>query len=148
MARKDALSEARAALADLEVKLGEVRTKREVLLLSGDDRRLDAVDAELTALRRQSERIADRISLIEVEEKRAEAVRQAREKRGLIERIERKLNASNEAAIELQNFVELADKAFRKILALRSECAAAWPFTTNDQTALAFSAQAVRTLLQ
>jgi hypothetical protein len=142
-----ALIEARTALADVETKLAQLKGKRENLLLAGNDRALDKLEDELAALRRHAERAADRVSLLEVEERRAEAARQAKEKRGLIERIERKLDASNEAAAELQNFVELADKAFRKVIALRSECAAAWPFTTNDQTALACSAQAIRTLL-
>jgi hypothetical protein len=142
---RNALTEARTAAADVEAKLAEVRAKRDALLLTGNERALDKLEDELAAQRRQVERAADRVRLLEVEERRAEATRQAREKRGLIERIERKLDASNEAAAELQNFVELADKAFRKVIALRSEVAAAWPWP--DQTALALGAQTIRTLL-
>jgi hypothetical protein len=140
-----ALTEARNALADVEAKLAQLKAKREALLLAQDDRALDKLEDELAALRRQVERAADRVSLLEVEARRAEAARQAKEKRGLIERIEKKLEASNEAAAELQNLVELADKAFRKVIALRSECAAAWPWP--DQTALALGAQTIRNLL-
>jgi hypothetical protein len=140
-----ALTEARNALAEVETKLAQLKGKREALLLAQNDRALDKLEDELAALRRQAERAADRVTLLEVEEHRAEAARQAKEKRGLIERIEKKLDASNEAAAELQNFVELADKAFRKVIALRSEVAAAWPWP--DQTALALGAQAIRTLL-
>jgi len=140
-----ALHEARTALLDVETKVAQLKGKREALLLAGNDGALDKLEDDLAALRRQVERAADRVSLLEVEARRAEAARQAREKRGLIERIEKKLAASNEAAAELQNFVELADKAFRKVIALRSECAAAWPWP--DQTALALGASAIRTLL-
>jgi hypothetical protein len=140
-----ALTEARAALADVEAKLAQLKGKREALLLAQNDRALDKLEDELAALRRQAERAADRVSLLEVEERRAEAARQAKEKQGLILRIERKLDASDEAAAELQNLVEQADKAFRKVIALRSEAAAAWPWP--DQTALALGAQAIRTLL-
>jgi hypothetical protein len=60
------------------------------LLLAQNDRALDKLEDELAALRRQAERAADRVSLLEIEEKRAEAARQAREKAGLIARIEKK----------------------------------------------------------
>jgi hypothetical protein len=147
MAKRDALAEARAALATIETELSALKAQREAFLLTTNDGALDRLENQIATLRRHAERAADRIHLLEDAAQGQAAERRAKEQRGVIERVERKLNESNEAAAELQNFVALAEKAFRKIIALRSECAAEYPFSTNDQVALAFTAQTIHALL-
>jgi hypothetical protein len=130
---RNALTEARTAAADVEVKLGEVRAKREALLLTGNDRALDKLEDELAALRRQAERAADRVRLLEEEARHAEDARRARERQALIGRIETKLAGRDQAGVELQDALAKAVQAFRTLVRLSRDVDAAWPFPVPDR---------------
>jgi hypothetical protein len=127
--------EAWQALADTNSRIQKLSSEREGLLLANDDSAVDAIDVELTELERLARRDGDRVLLLELQSKRDEAERVAARRQALIGRVEKKLHESNAAALELQHHVEQADAAFRKIVKLRLECAAAWPWNTIDQNA-------------
>jgi hypothetical protein len=142
------LEEERQALAATNTRIEAISRSREEQLLTGDEDAIDRLDMELGTLGRLAKRHGDRVRLLEIAAKQEEAERVAKRKRELIERIERKLAASNDVAVEIQNLVGQLDKAFQKLVALRLDCAAAWPFDTNALNACALTGASVQNFLR
>ena len=75
MAKKAAtiLAEAQQELLDTNAKLSDTGRRRDQLLLAGDERGLDAIEAELAGLQKAAVRQADRIPLLEEQARQEEA---------------------------------------------------------------------------
>jgi hypothetical protein len=140
MARKPdpvvALEQARVSLQAIQVAAAEVNSRRDAALLAGEPAAaIRKLDEELAERQHEERTESDRIQVLEREVERQRIERQAREKASLIGRVEAKFKARSDAAIELEQAIKTADKAFRKIVDLSVECDAAWGFATHERTA-------------
>jgi hypothetical protein len=79
-----------------------------------------------------------KIAFASAEEKAraAEAERIAREKLGLIDRIEAKFGERDSAVAELADAVKQADALFRRVCSLSREVDSAWPWQPHDRVAI------------
>jgi hypothetical protein len=137
MARKpdaaDALTHARSTLASLEAQIGELTSRRRGRLLAGDDATaIAALDTALDKLQHAARTERDRIVLLEAEAEREAGERRARERAGLIDRIERRLAARDAAGAKMAAAIVEMEKAFREYVRLGREIAAAWPWPSHD----------------
>jgi hypothetical protein len=75
-----------------------------------------------------------KIALKSAEEKarQAEAERVAKERAGLIDRVEKLFGERDAVAAELEDLTVKADAAFRKLIAVGGRLAAAWPWSGTD----------------
>jgi hypothetical protein len=137
------------ALAIVNDRIGEISRLREQQLLSGDENAIDALEGELELLERVAKRHGDRIKALGVQAALEEAAAVAKRKAALIERIVKKLVVSvGDAGKEVERLVGELDAAFQKLVLLREECAAAWPFDTVALTACCLTGASIRTALQ
>ena len=126
MAKKAAtiLAEAQQELLDTNAKLSDTGRRRDQLLLAGDERGLDAIEAELAGLQKAAVRQADRIRLLEEQARQEEAAAVVKRRGDLVVRFEKRLAESDREADELQNLLAQAEKKFRRIIELRTDARA------------------------
>jgi hypothetical protein len=118
----------KAALDDAARHLAELESKRNAALLADDDRTAGKLLGEIEQQRRLIRGHHDKIGLLQAEAEREEVERVARERAGLISRIEKKISERNAAAAELTVGLEQAARALGKMVELGSAIAAAWPW--------------------
>jgi hypothetical protein len=152
MARKPdpaaALQTAKVTLQEIQTRIAEITSQRDAALLSGEPATaIRKFYAELVEQQHNERTEADRIRLLEAEVERLRIERQAREKEGLIGRVEAKFKARSEAASELEQAIKTAEKAFRRIIDLSVECDAGWPFQTHERNAVMLSPTAIATAI-
>jgi phage shock protein A len=104
-------------------------------LLSGNDASVDALDLEIATLRKQVDRHDERLRLLEAEAKRVEDERAATKRRHQVDRNDATLNKSLDPGAEAEEAIATLDKACRRLIEMRMEVAAAWPFDANQQSA-------------
>jgi hypothetical protein len=149
------LERARATLAEIQQKITELVGKRRARLVAGDPAGAIAkFDDELAALRHAVQTETDRIALLEEEARRAEGEAVARRRAGLISRFEKKLQAADAVAAELEASVAKSTELFHRVIALREEARAALPVSNSHIEAAAstmegaaMSGSAIRALL-
>jgi hypothetical protein len=142
MAKKSAdatLAEARQELVNINSKLSDTGRRRDQLLLSGDERELDRVEAEIANLQRQHERQVGRIRLLEqqVEQEEADAV--LRRRKDHVAQFTKKLADADQVADELQACIEQSDKLYRRLIQLREDARVAYWGSTPHENALGVS---------
>jgi hypothetical protein len=142
MAKKSAaitLTEAQQELLATNAKLSDTSRRRDQLLLAGDERELDRIEAEVANLQRQHERSVARIRLLEqqIEQDEADAVLQRR--KAHVARFAKKLNDADQVADEVQGCIEQLDKLYRKLITLREDARVAWWGSTPHEMALSIS---------
>jgi hypothetical protein len=134
------LTEASQELINLNARLSDAGARRDKLLqFFGDDKALDAVEAEITVLKRQHERQAARVKLFEAEVEREQAEATLKRRKEHVERFQKKLADADKVADELQATIENADKLFRKIIQLREDARVSWWGTSAHENALSVS---------
>jgi hypothetical protein len=140
-----ALTVARATLQEIETRSATLASKRRERLLDGENADAIAViDADLSKLQHKAKTERDRIALLEAEAEKQAGEKRAKEREGLIARIEKKLADRDAAGAELQAAITQCDKAFRKIVELGREIDAAWPWPSSDRIPALFPPGAVR----
>lgn len=143
MAKKTAdvtLSEAQTELVNINARLSDASARRDKLLqFFGDDKSLDAVEAEITVLRRQHERQAARVKLFEQQVEQAQAAAALARRQEHVERFTQKLLAADQVADQLQATIEKADTLFRKVIQLREDARVSWWGTSAHENALSVS---------
>jgi hypothetical protein len=149
------LEVARATLAEIQQKIAELQGKRRVRLVAGDPAAvIGKLDDELAALRKAAQVETDRIALLEEEARKAEVEAVVRRRAGLINRFEKKLQAADAVAVELEASIAKTTELFHKVIAMREEARVALPASNShiDASAgamegAAMSGAAVRGLL-
>jgi hypothetical protein len=139
----DRLEAATGALADVNRRISEAVEKRNQCLLKDDDQEAIRLGAEIDALHQAAKAHEDKIRLLRAAAEQEAAERRAREREGLIVRIEDKLAARDAVGRELQDAVAAADKAFRKLIDIGAEVTAVWPWPASDIPAILLSSAAI-----
>jgi hypothetical protein len=140
---KGSLDATRTAVVEINDRLAALDRKRKAALLAGDDRVIDALDAEIDLAKKQAARHEERITLLKEQAQREEAEAAVKRKLDLIRRIEGKLAERDAAGAELQEVLGQADKLFRRVIALSEEVVPAWSFSTVDLGAALLTGQAL-----
>src|ERR1700730_18040314 len=134
------LASAPAALAATNARLAELGRDREAALIaSDDDREALRLDQQIAELERLSPTHADRIKLLELVVRKEEAEATAKRRADLISRVESKLAEADRTAAEVTEHLAKAIEATERLIALREQAAAAWPFDVNLQRAAALT---------
>jgi hypothetical protein len=137
------LESATAALADTNRRISETVEKRNAALLKDHDQEAIRLGGEIDALHQTAKAHEDKIRLLRAAAAEEERERKAREREGLINRIEVKLQLRDRHGAELATAVAAADKAFRKLIDVGVEIQAAWPWQASDIPACLLSHTAI-----
>jgi hypothetical protein len=141
------LEAATSALADVNRRISELTEQRNAALLKDDDATAIRLGSEIDALHQAAKAHEDKIKLLRAAAEQELAERRAREREGLITRIEDKLAARDAVGRELQDAVAAADRAFRKLIDIGTEVQAAWSWPASDIPACLLSHGAITTAL-
>jgi hypothetical protein len=142
MAKKsasDVVNEAQTELVNINARLSDSSARRDKLLLDGDEKALDAIEAEVANLQKAHERQVDRIRLLEAEAEREQADATLKRRQEHVARFTKKLADADQVADQLQATIEQADKLFRKLIELREDARVSWWGSTPHENALAVS---------
>jgi hypothetical protein len=142
------LGAAELALTEATRRIGELTEQRNQCLLRDADGEAVELATEIENLRRLADGHRDKIKLLQDAARTEEQERRAKEKTGLIERIEKKLAARDSAGKELADAVAAADRAFRKLIDVGLEVTAAWNWPASNVPACLLSHAAVTHALQ
>jgi hypothetical protein len=146
---KGTLEDSRQLLSDTNSQVEKLRRQRaNELRGAADNGELDKLDAEIQRLELLASRHAERIKLLEAEAAEAEAQRRVKEKEALIERIEKKANAREAAALEIAEGIAKADAGLRKLLETARDLQAGWGWQAHDLPAILVSPSAIVTAIQ
>jgi hypothetical protein len=139
----DRLASAQAALADVNRRISELVEQRGKLLLDDNDSEAIRLGSEIDALHQAAKAHEDKIRLLRAAAEQEAAERRAREREGLVTRIEDKLAARDAVGRELQDAVAAADRAFRKLIDLGNEAQQLWGWPESDIPACLLSSTAI-----
>jgi hypothetical protein len=137
------LEQATADHASATAKLNELETARATALLADDDTKAARLDGEIEQQRRLMRGFGDKINLLQEAAAEEERQRKVKERQGLIDRIEVKLQLRDRAGAELAEAVAKADAAFRKMIDIGLEIQAAWNWQAHDLPACLLSHAAI-----
>jgi len=129
---QSAIDEIDGWLAQLDVKL------RDALLIDDNEDEVAQIDADIAAQKRKREHHALRIDSLRAREALEQNAAAAKQKQQLIGRIEAKIDELRKAVVAFQKAQAEAIKFHRKWQDLAVECAVAWPWGPNHQTAAGF----------
>jgi hypothetical protein len=127
-----------AARGELEAanrQLAELEAARNRALLADDDKVAAKLAGQIDDLHRLIRGHRDKIDLLEAEAERETNERRAKERAGLIERVEHKLGERAQAVAELQAAIAKADQLLQTIVEQSRAIDAAWPFAPHDRLA-------------
>jgi hypothetical protein len=141
------LEQAQADHASAISKLNELETARATALLADDGTKAAHLDGEIEQQRRLVRRFNDTINLLQSAAAEEERQRKVKERQGLIDRIEVKLQLRDRAGAELAEAVAKADAAFRRMIDIGVEVQAAWPWQPSDLPACLLSHGAISAAL-
>jgi hypothetical protein len=130
------LRDAREAAAEATAKIRELELKRSAALLRDDDEAAATILAEISKLRAYAAGSEDKVRLLEGELQRETALRHAREKEGLIGRIETKLQAREAVVEELVTVIGRANTLMLELFDQSRAVAAAWGWAGGDRHAI------------
>jgi len=142
------LETTQAALEVANGQIAELESKRSVALLKDDYRSAEKLLAEIEQQRRFIRGYTDQLALLRAEAEREENDRRVKEQLGRIERIEARLAERDKLGAELAAAVKITDEAFRKLITLGRDIAAAWPLGPHDPAACILSPGAITRALQ
>jgi hypothetical protein len=130
------LKEAREAAAEATAKIRELEAKRADALLRDDDDGAAKLLAEIERLRAFRSGLEDKAKLLEAEVRKETAQRHAREKEGLIGRIESRLAAREAVAAELVTVIGRANALMLELFESGHAIDCAFGWQGHDRKAL------------
>jgi hypothetical protein len=133
---KDRLDAARFELDATTRQIAEAETARNAALLADDDKLAAKVATQIDGLRQAARGHADKVALLESQVEKEAIERRAKEKAGLISRIEDRLERRNAAVADLQRLLGEARAALQTVAELSNQIDAAWPWQGHDRQAL------------
>jgi hypothetical protein len=117
-------------------QIEEAEAARNSALLADDDALARKVAVRIDGLRQLARDRADKVALLEEQAEKESIAQRAKEKAGLISRIEDRLARRNEAVADLQRLLGEARVALRNVAELSNQIDAAWPWQGHDRQAL------------
>ena len=105
-------------------------------MLADDDKLAARVLTQIDGLRSAARGHEDKVKLLQAQVERETIERRAKEKAGLISRIEDRLRRRNAAVADLQRLLGEAKTALHAVADLSNQIDAAWPWQGHDRQAL------------
>jgi hypothetical protein len=130
------LRAAKAAHAEVTEQIRKLGQDRATALMADDDAKAARIAGEIEQLRRLEAGHRDKVSLLQAEAKKAEAARLAKEKQGLIERIEARFLEREAIGAELADMIPKINSLFVRMIELGRTIDSAWPWPSADRQAL------------